>query len=60
LKDSLGFIYIEKNLKDNLDYVKNEDLHINEFKLMKDVRRSFFKLQIPLYIKNALVEVFTT
>jgi hypothetical protein len=27
---------------------------------MKDTRRKFFKLQIPLYIKNALVEVFTT
>jgi hypothetical protein len=27
---------------------------------MKDTRRKFFKFQIPYFIKNALVEVFTT
>jgi hypothetical protein len=60
LKDNLGFIFIEKILKDNSDFDKNENLHKNEFMLMKDTRRKFFKYQIPFYIKNALVEVFST
>ena len=40
------------------DY-KDKELHHGEYKLMYDLKKKFNKLEIPFYMKNAIVEVFS-
>jgi hypothetical protein len=34
-------------------------LHYGEFKLMQDLKKKYGKLDIPFFIKNAIVEVYS-
>jgi hypothetical protein len=58
VKDKFGLVYVEKTLIDHPKIKVNEELHRNEFKIMRDIRRKFIKLPIPFYIKNSILEVF--
>jgi hypothetical protein len=34
-------------------------MHFSEFEMMSKIYKKFMRLQIPFYVKNSLVEVFT-
>jgi hypothetical protein len=58
VKDKFNLVYVDKTWIDHPKIKVNEELHRNEFKIMRDIRRKFIKLPIPFYIKNSILEVF--
>jgi hypothetical protein len=44
VKDKFGLVYVDKTLIDLPKIKVNEELHRNEFRIMRDIRRKFMKL----------------
>jgi hypothetical protein len=44
VKDKFGLVYVDKTLIDHPKIKVNEELHRNEFRIMRDIRRKFMKL----------------
>jgi hypothetical protein len=42
----------------NLSLDINSEIQENEFKMMREIKTKFMNYEIPLFIKNALIEVY--